>query len=142
MSSLLTCVGFGYGGMIAVFALLFSAADVSPAGVCLREGPKLAGTTPVKIDQRTPLPRKVRHVSPKFPANATGSGPWTGEFLVGTDGKVLAVWTTREVRLYSPSPDFNQSIVDAIRQWEFSPLILKGKPAAACTTVTMMINWS
>jgi hypothetical protein len=77
--------------------------------VCLREGAKVAGTTPVKIDQRTPAPRKIRHVAPSFPADAIGSGPWAGEFLVGTDGKVLAVWTTREVKLYSPSPTFNQS---------------------------------
>ncbi len=137
-----TCVGIGCCGMLAVSAHPSSAADVSPAGVCMREGAKMAGTTPVKLDRLRPAPRKVRHVSPKFPADATGSGPWIGEFLLGTDGRVLAVWTTREVKLYSPSPTFNQSIIDAIRQWEFTPLILNGKPAAACTTVSIMINWS
>jgi hypothetical protein len=137
-----TWAGIGCCGILAVSARPSSAADVSPVGVCLREGAKVAGTTPVKIDQRTPAPRKIRHVAPSFPADAIGSGPWAGEFLVGTDGKVLAVWTTLRSEAVFAIPDLQPIHVDAIRRWEFTPVILKGKPTAACTTVTIMINWS
>jgi len=63
-----------------------------------------------------------------------------GEFLLDTQGKVLKVWTLREVGLSPPFPLFNEAIVDAIPQWQFEPLIVEGQSVPACTTVTVMTN--
>jgi hypothetical protein len=65
-----------------------------------------------------------------------------GEFLLDTKGKVVKVWTIREALLSPPFQPFNQAIVDAIRQWQFEPLIVAGAPVPACTTVTVIIDWS
>jgi hypothetical protein len=71
-----------------------------------------------------------------------GSGIWIGEFLIDARGKVPEVWTIRDADLRPPFPAFSQAIVDAIRRWEFEPLMVKGQAAPACTTVTMTVNWS
>jgi hypothetical protein len=116
------------------------------AGVCLREGAKRAGSPPVQIDAKLKMPRKVRDVRPKYPDLPPGTvatmGPWTGEFLIGRDGKVAHVWTTREVKLTPPFPKFNQAIVDAIRQWQYDPLVIDSKPTPACATITVHIDFS
>jgi outer membrane biosynthesis protein TonB len=65
-----------------------------------------------------------------------------GEVLLDVRGKVAEVWTIHEADLSPPFPAFNQAIVDAIRRWEFEPLMVNERATSACTTVTVMINWS
>jgi outer membrane biosynthesis protein TonB len=45
------------------------------------------------------------------------------------------------VKFVAPFPAFNNAITDAMQQWEFEPLLVQGKPAAFCMTVTVNINW-
>jgi outer membrane biosynthesis protein TonB len=65
---------------------------------------------------------------------------WIGEVLLSTDGKVARVWTVREVEFTPPFPAFNQAIVDALKKWEFTPVVVKGEAIPLCTTVTVNIN--
>ena len=112
-------------------------------GVCEREGESLLGQKPVRVGGSIAAPKKIRDVSPKFPelpAGTTVGGMWVGEALVDTSGKVTRVWAIREIRVKPPFPAFNSAVTDAIRQWEFEPLLVQGKPVTGCMTVTVNIN--
>ena len=140
--------------MVLVSTLLLSllathvnavAAENAPAGVCMKEGHTIVGERPITIDPRTPTPKKIRHVATKYPdwpSDIVGSGWWMGEMLLDKRGKVVRVWTTRDVKFNRPFPAFTQAIVDAIEQWEYEPLLVKKRPTPACMTITMSINWS
>jgi hypothetical protein len=111
----------------------------------MRDGAKLAGMTPTQISKAVPQPKKIRNVTPNYPATPPGTitkgGPWIGEVLVDANGSVLEVWSIREVGFHPPFPAFNRAIVDAFRQWRFEPLLKTG-PMPWCTTVTVQIHWS
>ena len=113
-------------------------------GVCDREAERLLDQKPVRIRGSVRAPKKIRDVRPKypqFPPGTTGSGMWMGEALVNNSGNVVRVWPIREVEFKPPFPSFNNAIRDAIRQWEFEPLIVQGKPVPVCMTVTVNIDW-
>lgn len=113
-------------------------------GVCEREAEKLVGQKAVRIGRSVRAPKKLRHVPPKYPdlpPGTVGSGVWLGEALINNTGKVAHVWPIREVKFVPPFPAFNNAITDAMQQWEFEPLLVQGKPAAFCMTVTVNINW-
>ena len=113
-------------------------------GVCDREAEKLLGQKPVRVGGSVPAPKKLRDVQPKYPElppGTWGSGMWIGEALIDGSGKVARVWPLREVRLVPPFPAFTDAITDAIRQWEFEPVVVKGKPVPVCTVVTFNIHW-
>jgi len=140
--------GFGLLVIAAVIGLLASvpsdAGEVGRAGICMERGPKLVGVTLRRVGEQIRLPKRTRYVSPKYPElpeGTSGSGFWAGEFLIDGGGMVIGVWAIREVRLTPPLPAFNQAIVDAIRQWKFEPPMIDGRPAALCSTMTVMINW-
>jgi hypothetical protein len=66
---------------------------------------------------------------------------WVGEVLINNAGKVAHVWPIREVQFVPRFSAFNDAMTDAMQQWEFEPLLVQGKPAAFCITVTFNINW-
>jgi hypothetical protein len=122
-----------------------SATEIARPGVCMRNGSKVVGAMPHAISARVRLPKKVRDVRPQYPdlpVGTTGSGAWSGEFLLDATGAVVTVWVTREPRLTPPFPPFGQAIVDAIKQWKFEPLIVNGRDVPACVPVTIGIHWS
>ena len=111
-------------------------------GVCEREAESVLGQKPVRVGGSIAAPKKVRDVSPKFPELPPGTtvgGIWLGEVLVDTSGKVSRVWPIREIRVKPPLPAYNSAVTDAIRQWEFEPLLVQGKPVPGCMTVTVNI---
>ena len=65
-----------------------------------------------------------------------------GELLLDKQGRVVHVWTTKDVKFNRPFPAFTQAIVEAILQWQYEPLLVKKTSAPACVTVTMSISWS
>ena len=114
------------------------------AGVCEREAEKLVGQKPVRISGSIRPPKKLRGLPPELPElpdGTTAMGMWVGEALIDSSGKVAQVWPTREVRFKPAFPEFNQSIADAIRRWEFVPLLLNGKPTPFCMTVSSNIDF-
>lgn len=115
------------------------------AGICQREGAAILGVAPVRIGKSIRAPKKTHNVIPRYPelpAGTRGSGIWLGEVLLDAKGHVSRVWPIREVKLTPSFPPFNRAIVDAIREWQFEPVIVNAKPVPACTTVTMTIDWS
>jgi outer membrane biosynthesis protein TonB len=113
-------------------------------GFCQLDAPKITGQKPVQITGKIRAPKKIHHVSPKYPAfppETTARGVWIGEALIDTAGKIARVWTIREVEITPPFPAFNAAIVNAIRQWEFEPLVVDGVRLPVCMTVTVNIDW-
>ena len=118
--------------------------ELSRYGVCEKEGVKIVGRTPARVGRGVRAPRKLRDAKPQYPelpANTVGSGMWIGEILVETHGKVAWVWTVRAVGFTPPFPVFNQAIVDAMKKYKFTPVVVKGHAIPFCTTVTVSINW-
>jgi hypothetical protein len=118
--------------------------SVPRSGVCEREAQKLVGQRAVRIGRSVRAPKKLRHVPPTYPElppGTVGSGVWLGEVLINNTGKVAHVWPIREVKFVPPFPAFNNAITKRFQQWEFEPLLVQGKPAAFCMTVTVNINW-
>jgi hypothetical protein len=134
--------------MVCLFASFIheaSAADLANAGVCMQEGAKVVGVTPVQIGKQVPQPRKIRHVPPEYPAlpaGTTARGVWIGELLADPQGAIVRIWSIREFEFNPPFPPFNRAIEDAIRQWRFEPLIVKGQRMPACMTVSIGVNWA
>jgi hypothetical protein len=142
--SALACV-FALGLLGTVLRDEVWAADRASPGVCMQKGRKLAGALPALIGKSIRQPRKVRNVAPKhpeLPTGTVGSGSWMGEVLVNARGQVVEVWTIREADLKPAFPAFNHAIIEAIRGWEFAPLVVNGRPTPWCTTVAHTINWS
>jgi len=134
----------------AVMAVLMAAArlgaqapELPKPGVCAREGAAIAGKEPLVIAKGIPVPRKTRNVVPVLPerpADTVASGLWSGEILIGLDGKVSRVWAIREVQFKPPLPSPNQAVVEAVRQWEFEPAVVKSEATPVCMKVTVNIN--
>ena len=113
-------------------------------GVCEREGAKIVKQTPARIGGSIRPPKMMHNVSPIYPEvpkGTTASGMWVGETLVDSTGKVSGIWSIREVTFKPAFPAFNAAIVEAIRQWEYEPLIVSGKATPFCMTVSMNIHW-
>jgi outer membrane biosynthesis protein TonB len=119
-----------------------TAAELYRPGVCEREGEKLLRRKLARVGKGLRTPKKTRDAKvayPDLPPKTRGSGVWVGEVLLDTQGKVSQVWAIHEVQLTPPYPPFNQAIVDAIRQWEFEPVVVKTEKTPVCMAVVVNI---
>lgn len=120
-----------------------SATDLRP-GACDRQAEKLVGQKPVRPHGSIRPPKRIHGDRPKFPTRdtpTTGTGPWMADALIDIDGKIRELWVLRQPTLTPPWPEFNTAIEESIRQWQYEPLIVKGKRVPVCMTVTMTIDW-
>jgi protein TonB len=88
----------------------------------------------VRIGGRTKPPTKVKDVKPVYPAiarSARVSGVVTIEATIGPDGKVVDAQVVKSV------PMLDQAALDAVRQWEYTPPLVNGKPTSVIMTVTI-----
>jgi protein TonB len=79
-------------------------------------------------------PRKLKHVSPIYPADALAAGvegQVVLEAVVATDGSVRDITITRSVAM------LDGAAADAVRQWLFTPTTLNGAPVEVLMTVTV-----
>jgi len=141
---LLILTGVSVAGFCGLTGLAQTASDPSREGICQREGSSIVGVTPVRTGKSIRAPKKIHDVRPQYPelpAGTRASGFWAGEILLDANGHVSRLWATREVKLTPPAAPFNQSIVDAIREWRFAPVLVDGKPTPACMAVSVAIDW-
>lgn len=118
--------------------------ELDRPGVCERQAVRLVGQRAVRVGEGTKGPRKTRDARPDYPSwppEATGRGVWIGEALIDTRGRVTHAWTIREVEITPELPAFSKAIVDAIRRWQFEPLVLDGVTMPACMTVAVTPHW-
>ena len=79
-------------------------------------------------------PRKVKDAPPVYPESAkTGpGGKVVLEFTITPAGK------TADVRVkQGADATLDQAALDAVRQWEYTPSLVRGKPCPTITTVTV-----
>ena len=84
-------------------------------------------------------PLKTLHVSPRYPADASGSDVVFLTARVGIDGflsdlREVAPEIT-SVRAQASHAAFVASALDAVRQWEFTPVLLNNVPVEANITI-------
>jgi protein TonB len=87
---------------------------------------------PFRVGGQLARPRKIKDVRPVYPASAMSlqvSGSVLIEATIGADGKVHNAIVIRSIG------PLDQAALDAVRQWEYEPSRLNGKPVA----VTMVI---
>jgi protein TonB len=88
----------------------------------------------VRVGGKIRPPTKVKDVKPVYP-DAARSGRVQGvviiEATIGATGKVIDARVLRSV------PMLDQAALDAVKQWEFTPTLLNGKPVPVVMTVTV-----
>ena len=90
---------------------------------------------PVRIGGQVKAPALLHRVEPVYPdiaVLAKVTGVVILEATVGTDGAVTAV----RVLQMSRGP-LDKAAVDAVKQWQYSPLVLNGIPTSFVLTVTL-----
>jgi TonB family protein len=89
---------------------------------------------PIRVGGSIREPKKIVHVSPIYPADALAAdiqGIIILDAVIASDGSVSDVSVLRGV------PILDQSAIDAVRQWRFTPTFLNGKPIEVAMTITV-----
>jgi len=93
-----------------------------------------AASAAVRVGGKIKPPIKTKDVTPVYPAAAKSAkvaGAVIIEATIGADGKVINAKVLRSV------PMLDQAALDAVKQWEYSPTRLNGKPVPVKMTVTV-----
>jgi TonB family protein len=88
---------------------------------------------PVRIGGDVKAPKKLVHVAPVFPADAT-PGTVVLEATIDTEGRVKDVTVLR-----GPS-DLAAAARAAVEQWVYSPVLLNGRPVETIVMVTVTFS--
>jgi TonB family protein len=110
-----------------------------PRPVATRAAPEPASPRSVRVGGSILEPRKLKNVSPVYPAMAKQArvqGIVILECTIGGDGLVKDVKVLRGVEL------LDAAAVDAVRQWEYTPTLLNGVPVSVIMTVTVNFKLS
>ncbi|MFO7693598.1 MAG: energy transducer TonB [Vicinamibacterales bacterium] len=88
----------------------------------------------VRVGGKVRPPTKVKDVKPVYPEAAKSAkvaGVVIVEATIGATGKVVDAKVLRSV------PMLDEAALDAVKQWEFTPTLLNGKPVPVVMTVTI-----
>jgi len=105
-------------------------ADAAAASAARAKAQKEA----VHVGGQIKAPTKIKDVKPVYPAIAQSArvgGTVTIEATIGPDGKVIDTKVVRSI------PMLDQAALDAVRQWEYTPALLNGKPVPVVINVTI-----
>ncbi len=91
--------------------------------------PLPAEELPMRVGGKVPKPRKIKHVEPDFPAGTRGS--MVVELTINRVGRVEKFDVLRGDFGLVPAAEA------AIRQWEFEPVMVDGKPVAVLQAFTI-----
>jgi protein TonB len=89
---------------------------------------------PVPVGGKIRPPTKVADTKPLYPAVAQAAqvqGIVIIEATIGEDGRV------QNARILRSIPLLDAAALDAVRQWQFTPTLLNGRPQAVVMTVTV-----
>jgi TonB family protein len=107
---------------VSLFFLSFSCIGLAKEPVKLGENSKGAVKITKKVAPAYPADAKEKHITGKVVLDVT----------VNEHGKVSTTKTKE-----SADPSLEKAAIDAVKQWEFEPLKLDGKPVAFITTITL-----
>jgi TonB family protein len=91
----------------------------------------------IRIGGQIPQPQKTAHVNPVYPPIAQSArvqGVVIVEAILDREGKVGYSRILRSI------PLLDQAALDAVKQWEFTPVFLNGVPTPVIMTVTVNFN--
>lgn len=89
---------------------------------------------PVRLHAGIDAPRRVKEVTPVYPALARSAGAQGVviiEAIIDVNGDVVSAKILRSV------PLLDAAAVDAVRQWKYTPARLNGEPVPVVVTVTV-----
>jgi protein TonB len=96
--------------------------------------PPQAPRAPIRLHSGMQAPRKLVHVSPRYPPMAQAAhveGLVVLDAVIDAAGRVTDVRVTHSIRL------LDEAAIDAVRQWRFTPTLLNGEPVSILLTVTV-----
>lgn len=91
----------------------------------------------LRVGGNIPAPKKIRDVPPVYPAAARAAGVGGVvilEITISPEGKVIQALILRSI------PLLDESAVDAVKQWEYQPTRLNGKPVSVVMTATVFFQ--
>ena len=91
----------------------------------------------VRIGGQIAQPRKIRNVEPVFPDLAVQSRI---SALVILEAEVDVRGVVKNVKVLRGHPLFDDSAMQAVKQWRYQPLLLNGEPTGFILTVTVAFN--
>lgn len=89
---------------------------------------------PVRVGGAIKQPQKVQDKKPIYPPIAQSArvqGIVIIEATIGPDGSV------RDAKVLRGQPLLNESALEAVRQWKYTPTLLNGVPVSVIMTVTV-----
>lgn len=91
----------------------------------------------VKVASGIMAGQVIYRKNPVYPADAkknknTLDGPVVLRAIIGKDGTVQDIQILKSLR-----PDYDQSALDAVKDWRYKPYLLNGEPTAVETTITV-----
>jgi TonB family protein len=94
---------------------------------------------PVRVGGNIRAPRKVKDVHPVYPQSMRDAGR---EGIVPMEAIIDRSGAVQSVRVLSADihPDFAVAAADAVRQWQFEPTLLNGKPVEVRMAVTVRFS--
>jgi len=101
--------------------------------------PQAPPTAPLHVGGAVRPPVRTRHADPVYSPIALAAriqGIVIIEATIGADGRVINARILRSV------PLLDQSALDAVRQWEYTPTMLNGVPVPVIMTVTVQFTLS
>jgi protein TonB len=96
-------------------------------------------SAPIRTGGELKAPALIKRVPPVYPPLAVSAeieGTVILEATVGKDGRVEDVRVLRSVGV------LDRAAINAVRQWEYAPLLLNGTPERFILTVTVSFNLS
>lgn len=96
--------------------------------------PEASSDAPVRIGGDLKPPTRTRYVAPEYPQVARINrveGVVMIEAIIGIDGRVT------NARVLKPTPFLDGAALAAVREWEYTPTLLNGRPTAVIMTVTV-----
>jgi TonB family protein len=89
---------------------------------------------PIRVGGSISEPKKIRHVSPKYPAEALAAGV---EGLVVVEAVIATDGTVRDIQVMRSVAMLDGAAMDAVRQWLFTPTLLNGTPVEVIITASV-----
>jgi TonB family protein len=91
----------------------------------------------IRVGGNVHPPTKVKDVAPVYPPiaqTARVQGVVIIESIIGADGRV------QDARILRSIPLLDQAALDAVKQWEFTPMMLNGAPVPIVMTMTVQFT--
>ncbi len=87
-----------------------------------------------KVEGEIKPPKQIKMAAPVYPEEARKTGI---EGVVILAARIDANGRVKKIKIIRSIPQLDQAAIDAVKQWEYEPLVVRGKPVEAVFTVTV-----